>query len=283
VRVVNNDGRWQAGQPENGASRDGPDGARLAAERAALAAERQQLERARSELLSTVSHELRTPLTLIRTSIGLLLDSEPEPAMRTRLLRNIKQSADHMHALVTDLLELARLQSGHAELQVRYVDVGELVTQAGTMIKPLLEGKHQALAVAMPTPAPKILGDPRRLEQVLLNLLGNAHKFAPPDSRIRVAVSEDERTVTLAVADQGPGIPPAAVPRLFEQFYTRRTSSPSRNIGAGLGLPIARGVVEAHGGRIWVESAVGFGSIFSIVLPKEGPGKEATDEDPGGG
>jgi signal transduction histidine kinase len=247
------------------------EGSPFEAERAALAAERQELERQRSDLLSTVSHELRTPLTLIRTSIGLLLDSNPEPVMRERLLRNIKQSADRMHVLVADLLDLVRLRSGRADLQLRYVDVGELVTGAAALMRPLLDEKQQELELQVPSPAPVVMCDHRRLEQVLLNLLSNANKFAPAGAHVRISLSEREQVVTIAVADNGPGIPPEAQARLFEQFYTTRTSSPSHNIGAGLGLPIAKGIVEAHGGRIWVQSAVGEGSTFYVTVPREGP------------
>ncbi len=264
---------------ENPAAED----ASLAAERATLAAERRELERQRSDLLSTISHELRTPLTLIRTSVGLLLDSDPDPQMRARLLRNIKQSADRMHALVTDLLDLVRLRSGKAELQLRYVEVGELVAGAVGLLSALVEEKRQVLTVDLPTPAPRVMGDSRRLEQVLLNLLSNANKFAPPGASIRIAVADGEQEIVVAVTDSGPGIPPEAQPHLFEQFYTARTSSPSHNIGAGLGLPIAKGIVEAHGGRIWVASAVGVGTTVYFSLPKEGPGRGGLNEDPGCG
>ncbi|TAK35781.1 MAG: hypothetical protein EPO21_05000 [Chloroflexota bacterium] len=258
--------------------------AALEAERSALAAERQKIEELRSDLLSTVSHELRTPLTLIRTSVGLLLDSHPDAAMQERLLRNIKQSADRMHMLVTDILDLVRLRSGRAELHVRYLDVGELVDSAVSLMRTLLDEKEQVLSLDVPSPAPRVMGDHRRLEQVLLNLLSNANKFAPDGAQVRVRVVEGEQTVTISVTDTGPGIPPEARARLFEQFYTARTSSPSHNIGAGLGLPIAKGIVEAHGGQIRVDSAVGVGSTFHVDLPKEGPEKEEEpDEDTGGG
>jgi signal transduction histidine kinase len=254
--------------------------ARIEAERAALAAERAALERAGSDLLATLAHELRTPLTLIRTSIGLLIDADPEPAMRARLLRNIKLSSDRMHTLVTDLLDLARLRSGQSDLRLRLVDVGALVAGAAALLAPLLEGKGQALDIDLPTPAPDLVGDPRRLEQVLVNLLTNAHTFAPAGARLRVSAAEAGSEVVLAVADPGPGIAPEAQARLFEQFYTDRTSSPSHNIGVGLGLPIARGIVAAHGGRIWVASEVGVGSTFYVALPKAGPA-EADGDDPG--
>ncbi len=234
----------------------------------ALETERGQVERLRTDLLSTISHELRTPLTLIRTSIGLLLDSDLDEEMRQRLLRNIKGSTDRMHALVTDLLDLARLRGDRLELQIRRVDLGELVGGVVLLMRPLLDAKEQRVELAIPLPAPAVPGDSRRLERVLLNLLSNANTFAPTGSEITISVCEDEREVTIAVRDAGPGITAAGLPHLFEQFFTERTSSSRHNIGAGLGLPIAKGIVEAHGGRIWVESTVGVGMTVSFALPK---------------
>jgi signal transduction histidine kinase len=235
---------------------------------AELETERRQVERLRTDLLSTISHELRTPLTLIRTSIGLLLDSDPDEEMRQRLLRNIKGSTDRMHALVTDLLDLARLRGDRLELQIRRVDLGELVSGVVSLMRPLLDAKQQRVELALPLPAPAVPGDSRRLERVLLNLLSNANTFAPTGSEITISMREDRQEVTIAVRDTGPGITAAGIPHLFEQFFTERTSSSRHNIGAGLGLPIAKGIVEAHGGRIWVESAVGVGTTVSFALPK---------------
>jgi signal transduction histidine kinase len=235
---------------------------------AELETERRQVERLRTDLLSTISHELRTPLTLIRTSIGLLLDSDPDEEMRQRLLRNIKGSTDRMHALVTDLLDLARLRGDRLELQIRRVDLGELVSGVVYLMRPLLDAKEQRVELALPKPAPVVPGDPRRLERVLLNLLSNANTFAPTGSEITISMREDRQEVTIAVRDTGPGITAAGMPHLFEQFFTERTSSSRHNIGAGLGLPIAKGIVEAHGGRIWVESTVGVGTTVSFALPK---------------
>jgi signal transduction histidine kinase len=242
-------------------------------ERAVLEMERQQVERLRTDLLATVSHELRTPLTLIRTSIGLLLDAKPDPEMRVRLLRNIKQSADRMNALVADILDLARLRSDRSELQARRVDLGAVARAVAALMRPLVEAKGQHLALDVCQPAPVVLGDPRRLERVLINLLSNANKFAPEGARLRLSVADGPRGVSVSVSDTGPGIPADAMPHLFEQFYTGRTSSSHHNIGAGLGLPIAKGIVEAHGGRIWVESEPGAGTTFRFSLPKE-PGWE---------
>jgi phosphoserine phosphatase RsbU/P len=246
-----------------------------------LEAERGQVERLRTDLLSTISHELRTPLTLIRTSIGLLLDNEPDEEMRLRLLRNIKQSTDRMNALVTDLLDLARLRQDRLDLNVRNVDLGALVAGAASLMQPLLDAKGQRVDLVVPSPPPVVPGDVRRLERVLLNLLGNANKFAPADTAIGVTLRNDAREATIAVKDAGPGIAAEAMPHLFDQFFTDRTSSSRHNIGAGLGLPIAKGIVEAHGGRIWVESTVGAGTTVAFTLPRVWPG-EGCGEGAGG-
>jgi signal transduction histidine kinase len=269
----------------------------LDVERAALREERRAVERLRRDLLGTVSHEVRTPLTLIRTSIGLLLDSQAgksmDAAMRDRLLHNIKHSADRMHRLVTDMLDLARLQSGHAELQVRWLDVEQLAHNAATLAAPLFTEKRQQLVVETAgtrgashvssrgageggeartdAATARVMGDPHRLEQVLLNLLSNASKFSPSGARVTIRVEPGDEEVTICVADTGPGIAPEAQRHLFEQFFTDRTSSPPHQVGAGLGLPIAKGLVEAHGGRIWVESSVGAGTTFCFSLPVGGP------------
>lgn len=242
--------------------------------------EREQVERLRTDLLSTISHELRTPLTLIRTSIGLLLDSEPDEEMRLRLLRNIKQSTDRMNSLITDLLELARLRQDRLELSVRDIDVADLVEGAVSLMRPLLDAKEQRVEVFSPSAPPVVPGDLRRLERVLLNLLRNANKFAPAGTVIQVRVRDDEREATIAVQDAGPGIAPEAIPHLFDQFFTDRTSSSEHNIGAGLGLPIAKGIVEAHGGHIWVESTAGQGTTAWFTLPKV-LAREVLDEGPG--
>ena len=270
-----------------------------AAERAAVERERREVERLRRALLNTVSHELRTPLTLIRTSIGLLLDNQAEAhmdeAMRERLLRNVKHSAERMHRLVTDMLDVARLESGNAELQVRWLDMGLLVQSVGALMQPLITDRGQELAVEQehllgpeqgsskphpadeppPRPGMRVMGDPNRLEQVLINLLSNASKFSPAGARVTLRVTPGTEWVTVCVADNGTGISEEAQRHLFEQFFIDRTRSRAGQAGAGLGLPIAKGLVEAHDGRMWVESELGVGSTFCFALPVAGPARAA--------
>ena len=234
---------------------------------ATMAARYEQIELLRTDLLSTISHELRTPLTLLRTSIGLLLDSDPDEPMRRRLLHNVKQSSDRMHTLVADLLDLARLRSDRMELRLRRVDLGETVRGAATLMQMLIEERGQTLEVIVPPVPPAVLGDSWRLQRVILNLLNNATKFSSEGAAIVVQVAEQDGNAIVSVRDTGPGIPREIVPRLFEQFFTSRANSPGRSFGSGLGLPIAKGIIEAHGGEISVESEVGRGSTFSFTLP----------------
>jgi signal transduction histidine kinase len=272
------------------------DASEVEEERAAVLRERGEVERLRRTLLSTVSHELRTPLTLIRTSIGLLLDDRAEErmddAMRERLLRNVKHSAERMHRLVSDMLDVARLESGYAELQVRWLDVEQLVRSVTALMQPLITDRGQELVVevvdvagispdAAPcaglgaTPGMQVMGDPNRLEQVLINLLSNASKFSPAGTRVTLRVTPGAEWVTVCVADNGTGISPEGQRHLFEQFFVDRSRSRAGPAGAGLGLPIAKGLVEAHGGRLWVESALGVGSTFCFALPVAGPPRTA--------
>jgi signal transduction histidine kinase len=252
-----------------------------AADAAELDAEHREVNQLRSDLMFTVSHELRTPLTLIRTSIGLLLDSSPDEDMLLRLLHNIKRSSERMHALINDLLDLARLHGDHFPLQIRTIDTGTLVDGAVSLMQPLLDAKRQTVARAIPAPPPVVPGDYRQIERVLLNLLGNANKFAPRESEIAISIREDEREATIAVQDVGPGISASSMPHLFDEYFVVAANSSPHSVGAGLGLPIAKGIVEAHGGRIWAESAVGVGTTISFTLPKVSL-REELDEGVGG-
>lgn len=234
-----------------------------------------EVERLRSEFLYAVAHELRTPLTLVRTATGLLVEGGRDAATQQRLVRDIRQSVDQLHTLVTDLLDLARLRGGKLDIQLGFLDFGELVRDVADRMKPLIESKQQRLTVDAPAVGPRLLGDRRRLEQVLLNLLSNAHKFSPANGQIDVRVEGRDDQVSLTVADTGPGIPEDDQSHLFERFWVGRAGAGQGAGGSGLGLPIVKGLVEAHGGRIWVASAPGAGASFHVLLPKEGP-----DEDP---
>jgi signal transduction histidine kinase len=229
-----------------------------------------ELEQLRTDFMSTIAHELRTPLTAVRTCVGLLLDYPvaPDPAIRTRLLENAARSADQMQRLVTDLLDLTRFRSGHIRLQPRRFDACALARDAGSAIAPLTETRDQALAFSMPDDPVWIYADRRRLEQVLLNLLSNAQKFSPDGALIRLTLQADDERVAWSVTDVGPGISSEDQSHLFERFFTREPDATGRKAGAGLGLPIALAIAQAHGGTIAVDSVVGSGSTFTLSIPR---------------
>jgi signal transduction histidine kinase len=244
---------------------------RLLAAQAAVAISNASLYELRTEFLSTVAHELRTPLTSVRTSVGLLMDPtiDADPEIHQTLLENISNSADRMQHLVNDLLDLARFRSGNLYLQVQQFDARELVRAAADAVKILTRERRQRLNVRLPKRAVHVMGDRWRLEQALINLLSNASKFSPEDSTIKLKVKLVGGDVEWSVSDEGPGIEPEDMSRLFERFFTRRRDTSGSSSGAGLGLPIALAVAQAHGGTIDVESRLKQGSTFTLRVPKE--------------
>jgi signal transduction histidine kinase len=231
-----------------------------------------ELERLRTDLLAAVAHEVRTPLTAVRTSVGLLLDPAvpPDAGARERLLRTIAQSADRMQRLVTDVLDLTRFRAGRMGLQLRRFDARLVAESAAAALAPLLEARRQRLELRLPPRPVWVYADRRRVEQVLLNLLSNAHKFSPDGAGMRLTVAARGADVVWSVADEGPGIAPADRERLFERFFTGDGGA-APGAGTGLGLPIALAIALAHGGGIDVASAPGRGSTFDLRLPRRGP------------
>ena len=238
-----------------------------------LARRLEEVEQLRTDLLATVAHELRTPLTAVRTCIGLLLDpSTPANApAREQLLRAIERNADRMQQVLTDLLDLARFRAGRVQLQLRRFDARQIARDVAAMMTPLLQQRGQTLEAELPGTPVWVYGDHRRLEQVVLNLLSNAHKFSPDGGQIRLQVSEAGDGIGWSVSDQGPGIAIEDQPRLFERFFTSAGPAGSGRAGAGLGLPIAMAIALAHGGTIGVETAQGRGSTFTLRVPARGP------------
>jgi phosphoserine phosphatase RsbU/P len=244
---------------------------RYAIERQRLEAARRDLERQRDEFFSSVSHDLRTPVAAIKAAITVVLANEPPnmPPKLHRLLGNVDLAADELAGLIEDLLEIARLQAGRVELWRTEVDLRDVVTRAVRAIEPLLQARNQQLDLSMPDAPVEASVDAERLGRVLRNLLGNAQKYGPEGGTVRVTLERHANAVGLAVTDDGPGIPPEEHEHIFERFYRARgvLSTSSGPAGSGLGLAIARGLVELHGGRLWVESTPGSGSAFRISLP----------------
>ena len=230
----------------------------------------EELERLRTELLATVGHELRTPLTAIRTSAGLLLDPglSPSDEQRQSLLATIGRSADRMQRLLSELLDLARLRSGKVELKRRRFDAREVTREVASALEPMAHARDQRVTVDIPlTPLP-IRADRARIEQAVLNLAANAQKFSPAAAEIllRTAIDADDR-VRWTVIDHGPGIAQVEQERLFERFFVGTSDRHGAGDGSGIGLPTALAIAQAHGGTIEVESTVGEGSTFHLVVP----------------
>ena len=220
----------------------------------------------KSDFLITVSHELRTPLTSVRTAAEMLLEEEEKQdsqGVRTRLARSIAKGANRLAALVADLVDVSRDDELAPRLELEPLPAQEMVSGAVALMNPLLAAKRQTLAVAVAEPQAAVLVDRRRFEQVVVNLLSNAQRHTPEGGRIEVRIGGDGGDVVIAVKDSGPGVAEAERELIFEPFFRGDSS------GLGLGLAIAKSVVELHNGRIWVENnSDGPGTTFFVALPK---------------
>lgn len=238
-----------------------------------------ELERMRTDLLSIIAHELRTPITVMRTLTGLLLDpaSDPTDEQRRTMLETMERNAERMQHLIGEILDLARYRAGTIGLQLRQFDAIELAESAVATIRPLADGRDQTVVLRVPRgPAPRVFGDRPRLDRALLNLVANAHHYAPVGGRITVRLHRpSDGMIRWSVTDNGPGISAANRARLFERFFVGRHDPTRPQEGVGLGLPRALAIAEAHGGSIEVRSRPGRGSTFTLVVPAAGPPQEA--------
>jgi len=220
--------------------------------------------RAREEVLGVVAHDLRNPIHLLGSAAELLADQSIEESQRPVLLDAAKRAVRQMDRLIGDLLDTARLQAGRFSLQVRDVNASRLLSQAKETFRQIAAEKKVQFEVDAPTPDLALRADEDRAAQVLGNLLGNAFKFTPAGGRVALNVSRSDGEARFQVTDTGPGLSEEQIGRLFEPFWQGR---PGDRRGVGLGLTIARGIVEAHGGRMWVDGTPGKGSTFSFSLP----------------
>ena len=231
----------------------------------------EDLMRMRAEFLAMVSHELRAPLSSIKGSAGTLIKSGLglDPAAATQFLRIIEEQAERMEALITDLLDVARIESGELSVRPEPVALDGLVEAARSAF--LSGSVRHDLEIDLPAELGWIMADPRRIVQVLLNLLRNAAQHSPGGGPIRLSAQQQDVQVQVTVADDGVGIPPERLGQLFRVFTRRDATDATASSGAsetGLGLSICQGIVEAHGGRIWAESeGPGAGAQFHFTLP----------------
>ena len=238
---------------------------------------REELERLRAEFLAMVSHELQVPLLSIKgcTATALGGPAAHDPAQTQLFFRIVDEQADHMGALIGDLLDAARIETGTLSVAPEPADVAVLVEQARNVFRS--GGRTNAVRIDLPTDLPRVLADPRRIVQVLGNLLTNAARNSPEASMIRVTAALDDGYVAVSVADEGRGFPAERSPDLFRKYAGSGREGSQHGVGTGLGLAICKGLVEAHGGRIRGESdGEGLGARFIFTVPvAEGAGEVA--------
>ena len=236
-----------------------------------------RLNSLKSEFVSTVSHELRTPLTVVLSAANNLLDgafgalSEPQ----TKWVKKINQHSLRLHEMISDILDLSKLQSGKSQIRREAVDLAKLVAATVSSVQMMTKEKGLTLVSEVSTGLPKIWGDPSRLEQVLTNLVTNAIKYTPSGGRVRVSASHTAGGVSVLVEDNGPGIAREHQEIIFERFRQVRSQdkNESSTQGIGLGLAICREIIDQHKGKIWVESEPGKGSRFQFEVPVDARGK----------
>jgi signal transduction histidine kinase/DNA-binding response OmpR family regulator len=235
-----------------------------------------ELDRLKSEFVAVVSHEIRTPLTVIKGVIELLADDRywQVDDKQAQLLTMAQSNAERLLRLINDILDFSKLQSANLPMSFAAGHLAQVVEAAADNLQPLLEERGVRISVQLAPDLPLLILDEHRVGQVLLNLLSNAVKFSPKGATVTVAAAIAGDDVVVTVRDEGEGIAPKDLPRLFQKFSQLDSSSTRRAGGTGLGLAICKGIVEAHGGRIWVESEVGAGSTFHFALPLGGPRTE---------
>jgi PAS domain S-box-containing protein len=267
----------------------GPGDLRLAlalADRAAVAIENARLYRAsvhatqlRDQVLGIVAHDLRNPLSMILLNAAALKRPGPDPERRSQKRGDaIHRAATRMNRLIQDLLDVAVMESGQLTLERARLSARDLIVGAVDTQRPLASSSSLELRIDLDRDVPDVSGDRDRLLQVFENLIGNAIKFTKPGGRITVGAAPRDDEIVFRVADTGPGIAPESLPHVFDRFWQ---ATSAKGHGAGLGLPITKGIVEAHGGRIWVESTPDRGTTFSFTIPEATP-EHGRPSEPGG-
>ncbi len=233
---------------------------------------RLETEQARRGLFAAISHDLRTPLSTMQAMVEAMVDGVvTDPETESRYLRNIRSEVGRLSALIDDLFELTTIDSGELRLHLEALRVEDVVAETIDAFRPQAERAGIRIAFEPAPGTPPVRVDPQRLTRVLYNLLQNAVRHTPADGSIVLRTAPAPEGVQVEVRDTGEGIPQKDLPHVFETFYrgeASRLRAKGSGSGSGLGLSIARGIVEAHGGRIWVQSSEGQGSTFAFTLPR---------------
>lgn len=232
--------------------------------------ELREADNIKSDFISAASHGLRTPLTIISSYIELMekgkINSLEE---QKRVTETLAEQTKHMIALVEDMLDISRMESKRFVVEKKNISIQEIVNDAAESVKTLSDLKGHTISLKIPEDLPKIVGDKKRIKDLLTNLLTNAIRYTPNGGKINVSAKDEGKHVHFIVRDTGIGIPKGEQSKIFEKFYVGGGSSARREPGRmGLGLSIAKGIVEAHNGKIWVKSSMGRGSKFHFTLPK---------------
>lgn len=229
-----------------------------------------EIDQMKSDFISLVSHELRTPLTSIIGFVSFILDGKAgaiNDRQRNSLAR-VQRQSKRLAALINDLLDISRIESGRIQMKQEPISLLEIMTQRIDEIRPQADEKSIQLDLMAPERIPTILGDEARMGQVFTNLIGNAIKFTPNNGEVSVKVEADGNLLHVEVIDTGPGIPPEERQKIFDKFYQLSDISTRQQGGSGLGLSISKSIVEAHGGKLWIDDGnQGKGSNFQFVLP----------------
>jgi len=230
--------------------------------------EAERLEQMRRDFVANVSHEMRTPIGVVRGYTEALQDGLAEsPEEQSEMLSIMQEELERVEQLITDLLQLARLDSGQIRLDLEALDIAPMLRHLPRKLTPLREETGTRVDVALPVLLPPVLADGDRVEQVLVNLVENALRYSPPGSQVTLGARVEGDHLVVTVQDQGPGIPPEERRLVWERFYRGDKAHSRKKGGTGLGLAIVKGIVTAHGGQVWVDDAPGGGSLFCFTLP----------------
>lgn len=239
-----------------------------------------EVDAMRTEVLAILSHELRTPLAAIKGYVtAMLLDEVTWPKEKRReFLQLIAEEVDSLQTMFGEILDTTRIENGLLEIELQPMRLPQMAREVTDQMQQ--RTSEHRFVLDFPRDFPLIDADPRRIKQVFRNILDNAMKYSPDGGLIVVRSAVRPKDVVVSVADQGPGISPEAMITLFDKYFRARSGEGRDVPGVGLGLPVSRAIIEAHGGRIWAESQVGEGTILHFSLPREESIGTQKDNDP---